>query len=303
MRKIPKYEPDIQVFRTQLWIQHNLWSRGLTIEEFAELALEHEARLAVVIAWRAGKYRATPQSVAKIARRLPGSEHPFRLPLFGLTGDIFLTEKAIHRILNPYYSYSEESGYRYVVPPFNSLKLINMAPWKNERYGFFEQLVHRADIHAFTLLLGLFRIAQARRDGYSQLSFLPNLYRLIPAIERLPWIWPNRAALRWCVTKLHEVMLIPTPTFEVDFDVLDRLSVSWYEHQDNFLPYWHKIEWGASVDDPIVPYDCKLRRRVSGKRFHVKARSDFEFSAQSMLCRNMFFPGSLERERKLSGRR
>ena len=263
-KKKPNYDVDFKIFRTQAWVRHTLNKFQIDLKTFAKLAIRHASAKGQANAWYYGTQRISPQVVQAINKKLEGSADVFNLPLFHLLTAKKLDEKAIHRILSPYYRRDPEGYFQRVFPPSNSISLTITSPYEYKPF-FFNELVYRADIHAFTLLLGIHALAVIKMNTMIARDSLAAIWRILPAITHLGWIWPMRTSLQRHCWKLYERMSRDDLVFAIDTKALETLMHCWRHDPTSFREYWHSISWNSGPLDPVVVYERRLRRPINGE--------------------------------------
>jgi hypothetical protein len=294
MRKKAEYEIDFDIFRTQVWIRHTLNRFRIDLKTFAKQAVRHASALTEAQAWYYGEHKITPRMVKVIDQRLKGSAEIFDLPLFQLLTTDQLDERSVHRILSPYYHRAPDGGLRRVLPPFNCVSLKIKYPWEHKRV-FFNELVYRADIHAFTLLLGMFWLSVSQRATLTNTESMKALWRILPAIEHLGWIWPMRSVLRKYLQDLNERAQCDGLTFEIDVGTLNTLLHCWRRRPISFLDSWRVLPWDSGDLDPVVVYDHRSRRPVEGEFQVISGSSELVDRYFSRLYASDLMPHSMSR--------
>jgi hypothetical protein len=256
---------ELSIARTQAWMLHALIHSDLPFDEFVSRTGTHETSRAEALRWRNGDRAVFPKTVQSVERVLPGTRAPFDLACFPLLDPRPRSAAAIGRIVNAYIVERDGEHIVWKFPSRNSLSLQSMETWSPQGDEF-EDLVERADIHAFTALLAIFRLAEAMGNGGLQLCSYQAIYRMLPAIEGIPWLWPLRKKLRSCVRAMGFEGLWDGPGFIVDEHVLDTLSLHWHEEGDNFHTEWKAMKWDSGMNDPVVVFDAVLRRPIFRSR-------------------------------------
>jgi hypothetical protein len=295
MRKKAEYEIDFDIFRTQAWIRHTLSRFRMDLKTFAKQAVKHASALTEAQAWYYGEHKITPRMVQVIDQRLKGSAEVFYLPLFQILTTDQLDERSVHKILSPYYHRAPHGGLRRVLPPFNCVSLKVKYPWEH-KHVFFNELVYRADIHAFTLLLGMFWLSVSQRETLTKTESMKALWRILPAIEHLDWIWPMRKVLRKYLSELNECAQRDGSTFEIESRTLDILVYRWRRHPISFLASWRVLPWDSGRLDPVVVYDHISRRPVDGELKIIPGSSELVDRFFSRLYASDLMPRSMSRQ-------
>jgi hypothetical protein len=227
--------------------------------------------------WWNGENIPTRRSIEKIENKVPGILQVFLYDFFLFLRDDQLTGKHIERILSQWRNPNERGNY---------WKFPDAAErHKNRRIGDvsdrnnLQRLFERGDIPGVTVILGLMRSAEARKDTDAHIVCAKYAYRCFPTIARIPWMKPNQKLLRYCLQHVHlrdllSFMFVGVNWTVIKFQIeLERHEVDPWRLQEEWLvppfdPVWDRLE-GAdnrAVVDPLRPHPS---RRTDSRAFMI----------------------------------
>ncbi len=246
------------ILRGILWFSHALHITGLTAHAFSNrYSRTRDSSSGLVYKWAKGSSVPTRHTVEKIEAQLPGSIDPFNLPLFELLEDKPLDLHVIKRLLKPY-----RAGNSWGFPDDAERRKIG-------RYVYIADekdspaLMSRGDIYGFTAIVGLLRMAEAERDLQDQLYFCGYMYRALPAVARLPWVYPHRERLFECVNAIFNRFLVCRACLGVDWDVINRqIEADVHETIREKRPKDPKTVRFQDLEEPIFTTDAKFFAKI-----------------------------------------
>jgi hypothetical protein len=229
--------------------------------------------------WLAGNVALSRASAAKLDSLAPGTLELFDLPLFPLLSDIPVREADVFDLLSKY----RRAG----------VGLGDLMPWKfpDERQRLerrdFSPVMSVTDTdnlflygtpHSFSVLLGVVRVAEWRRDIELHVRASQDLYRALPFILRAPWFKESREDFLALLHQLRSRVLLSARLFDVDWDVVSRqesdLAISLCRWKRPRCPDTGRF---VDLEDPILPAEIipgaeARRRRVDAAKRRARRK-------------------------------
>lgn len=179
-KRISRVDP-VDKLQTQLWLESIFRDFKISRHELQELLSGEEESSGIVLKWQKGFHIATPASVSKVERCLPGSSRLFKLPLFSLMRNKPVKKKQLLTLMAPYISNT-------------SLHLWNLPGSQNGENSVFampsifmkdsDSLFQRGDLYGFQCIIFLMRMAEANNDQLMYLHYLKDAYKALPGLCR-----------------------------------------------------------------------------------------------------------------------
>ncbi|BFI95691.1 MAG: hypothetical protein RSP_12010 [Rhodanobacter sp.] len=262
LRKLSREAPPRQTawrrLRGAIWLDHAQWASGLDTKAFFERFIQRgrsESNLA--LKWKAGVTLPSRYSAMALEKLLPGTEAMFDLPLYELLADRPLPPTFAVTVIR---SMRKENDYGWEWHfPGTASRCFSVRPDDSDG------LVGIGSIWSLTAIVALVRQAEVEGDGLSHIELSKNMYRVLPAILRLPWMAPSTELLKDCINQIRARVPLSEAMFDVDWSVIARHTADpAYGASRERRPLDLQTDRPFDFEDPIL--DAKLIRGSEVKR-------------------------------------
>lgn len=241
-----------RILQGLIWLAHAFHLSSMGPREFAAKYLGHHKNNSTLIyKWLHGNTTPYPASVSQINKQLPGSGDIYHLPLFPLLAPRPISLGRVRKLLSIY----ENAGrvhYPWSFPNDTELHAQNRfvpVVARDDSVALFA----RGDLYGFTAIVGLVSEAEASGDAEAHWLHCANMFRALPAVARIPWIYPHYNRLRECVYAIYARNRTTQMIITVDWDIIDRqIQAPVHETIRERRPRDPKTYRFADLEDPVV---------------------------------------------------
>lgn len=261
--------------RTALTLSCAQHKTGFTLAGLAEKSIYvSRTRSGLHEKWADGQAMLSRISAMKLEKIAAGTLETFDLPLAPLLAKEPLSEARIYKLLSRYRRGPEGSD--------------GLLPWrfpdeaermKKKDFNLITSVTDTTNLflygtpHSFSVLLGLARLAESRRDLMLHVRAFQDIYRALPFVLQIPWFSENRSKLIDLLHKTRCRMPLSAILFDVDWEVISRQekdpSIELCRWQRPRCPTTGRY---VDLEDPIVEaeivpgLEVKRRKKAAEKR-------------------------------------
>lgn len=207
--------------------------------------------------WRDREHSPSKLWIDRFEKVVPGVKSVYELPLWRLLADKPIKADLVRKLMSPFCR--EDAFLPYDFPDNADLSRKDRRPLpvlsRNDSHRLFE----RGDLFGFMPIAALVREAEALGDDEEHAFHIGNLYRSLPAIGRVPWIWRDFGQLCKAVQMLHRRVPFSVARVSVDWTIINgQRSDACFEPCREFRPIDPLTRRFQEIADPIIvhyPYD------------------------------------------------
>lgn len=256
--------------RGLIWLEHAMWSNGLTSEEFSKRCIiRNRSSSKLIRKWLESEAYPVRRSALEVEKVLPNTLWMFDHPVFELLAEVPPSPSRISAFIAPY-RHIENITFDFVTGSCDAKRYAWQFPgdsdddvhWIYLNPNWIDDLLERGDWWAFFAILALTRKAEVKKQYLEQYSLCQKLFRILPSILKVPWVAPHKDLLVDCLHIVKSRMWPSKFFFEVDFDVINKYAADpAYEPKRELRARDPKTQRFVEYDDPIL-----YARLISGQR-------------------------------------
>jgi len=245
--------PQLASFQTVVWLRRLLTDQNLSLSKLDAILSAH---LGKEVNGLPHKWNSSTvirrKSVEKVARIFPGSQEVFYWPLFELLQNKVMSKNRIRILLRRYRPRGKHYSPVWKFPNDEELK-------NKDRYfpilleSDSDALFQRADLHGFTAILGLVRLAEAQRYGHWHQRHMMNAFRALPSIAKMQEFSEHFETIKTALLNLQSRVITTNTSFAVNWEIINKQIQS-----TDFEPYRYKRKYDDATglyeepEDPII---------------------------------------------------